>query len=244
VKEDDLLTVGQFARLVGVTTHTLRHYDAVQLLIPADVDAETGYRRYSRDQLRTARLIAELRWLDLPIRQVREVVEDPDADAARDILNRHAERLVRERTHLERQIAQCRADVQKGIVMPTINEAVIPAQIKIAVDDRTRARRFYDEAFGLEESVIRHTDDADFPGYQFGEPGRPGFFLLILVDRDAFDAPGRSTFGLGVGDLDATHSRALRAGAEEVVAVHDSQGMPRNSAVTDPDGNWIWLFQN
>jgi hypothetical protein len=37
--------------------------------------------------------------------------------------------------------------------------------------------------------------------------------------------------------LDARHSRALAAGATEVVAPHDRQGMPRNSAVRDLSGN-------
>ncbi len=41
-------------------------------------------------------------------------------------------------------------------------------QIKIGVQDLAKARSFYQAAFSLEESLIRHTDDADFAGYQFG----------------------------------------------------------------------------
>ncbi|MET8757598.1 VOC family protein [Lentzea sp. NPDC004782] len=55
--------------------------------------------------------------------------------------------------------------------------------------------------------------------------------------------PGPTTFGLLVDDLDARHSRALAAGATEVVAPRDRQGMPRSAAVRDPDGNRIWLYQ-
>ena len=46
-----------------------------------------------------------------------------------------------------------------------------------------------------------------------------------------------------VDDLDASHATALAAGAIEVIKPQDSQGMPRNSAVKDPSGNWIWIYQ-
>ena len=127
--------------------------------------------------------------------------------------------------------------------MPTVSTTVAPVQIKVGVADLTQARRFYEQAFCLQESVIRRTDDADFTGYQFGTFGQPGFFLMVLLGPESFDQPGRSTFGFTVPDVDQTHQRALDAGAAQAVALNTPQGMPRNSAVTDPDGNWIWLYQ-
>lgn len=87
------------------------------------------------------------------------------------------------------------------------------------------------------------TSDADFAGYQFGTYGQPGFFLPVLADTSSYDHPTRSTFGLTVTDLDDTHRRALQGGGVEAVPVSTPPGMPRNSAITDPDGNWIWLYQ-
>jgi len=63
------------------------------------------------------------------------------------------------------------------------------------------------------------------------------FFLIHLLDETAIDRPGPTTFGLLVDDLDAVHSKALTAGATEVVKPQEAQGMPRNSAVKDPSGN-------
>lgn len=40
----------------------------------------------------------------------------------------------------------------------------------------------------MNEQVIRHTDGADFPGYQFGSYAQADFFLLNLVDTNDFDA--------------------------------------------------------
>jgi DNA-binding transcriptional MerR regulator len=46
VDDDELMTIGRFARLTGLPIDTLRHYDEVGLLLPASVDASSGYRRH------------------------------------------------------------------------------------------------------------------------------------------------------------------------------------------------------
>jgi DNA-binding transcriptional MerR regulator len=58
VGDAELMTIGRFARLTGLSIHALRHYDDVSLLIPAHTDPQTGYRRYERDQIRLAHLIS------------------------------------------------------------------------------------------------------------------------------------------------------------------------------------------
>src|SRR5438046_4213114 len=76
------LTIGQAARLAGVTAKTLRHYDRIGLLPPATVDRATGYRRYEPVQVEQARLIRRLRALELPLDEVRRLLDlagDPDA---------------------------------------------------------------------------------------------------------------------------------------------------------------------
>lgn len=171
------------------------------------------------------------------------LIADPDSDIARGVLAAHAARLTRDRDYLDQQISQLNGYAGERIPVPTIATTTVPVQIKIGVRDKARARTFYDTAFDLAESVIRHTDDADFTGYQFGTYGQPGFVLLVLADTTSYDHPARSTFGFAVTDLDATHRRALQAGGTEAVPVSTPEGMPRNSAVTDPDGNWIWLYQ-
>jgi DNA-binding transcriptional MerR regulator len=82
----DRLSIGQIARLSGLTTKALRHYDRVGVLRPAEVDEETGYRFYSRDQVEQARQIRILRELELPLDEIRRILADPDSqDAARRI---------------------------------------------------------------------------------------------------------------------------------------------------------------
>jgi DNA-binding transcriptional MerR regulator len=68
------LSIGVFARRSRLSTKALRLYDRLGVLTPAHVDQVSGYRRYRESQLATARLVAMLRRLDMPLSQVAEVV--------------------------------------------------------------------------------------------------------------------------------------------------------------------------
>lgn len=238
---DDLMTIGRFARISGLTVHTLRHYDEVAILSPAVIDPQTGYRRYRRDQVRHARLIQALRGIDLPLEEIREALGDATGEAVQRMLRRHRERLARSHKVVEAQIRDLDYYLEKGLSM-TPASGCRPVQLKIAVDDIDEAITFYQQAFGFHYDVTRRTDDQDYSSFLFSKYGESDFFLIHLIE-DAVDRPGPTTFGLLVEDLDTSHQRALDAGATEVVTPHDAQGMPRNSAVKDPSNNWVWLYQ-
>lgn len=72
------MTIGEFSRLTHLTVKTLRHYHDQGLLVPYAVDEVSGYRRYAIDQVPGALLIGRLRSLDLPLADVRRVLESSD----------------------------------------------------------------------------------------------------------------------------------------------------------------------
>lgn len=74
---DQRLTIGQFAHRSLLSPKALRLYDRQGLLVPAEVDPVTGYRRYRESQLADARLIARLRKLDMPLAEVAKVLAAP-----------------------------------------------------------------------------------------------------------------------------------------------------------------------
>jgi DNA-binding transcriptional MerR regulator len=238
----ELMTIGSFARISGLSIHTLRHYDDVGLLEPAEVDPDNGYRRYRRDQVREARIIQALRWVDLPVEEIRVALADPTPDGLRRVLGPHRDRMERTKSLVASQVADIDYYLEKGLSM-TPATATRPVQLKIAVEDMDEAIGFYQRAFGFHYDVTRRTDDADYSSFMFGKYGENDFFLIHLLDHTAIDRPGPSTIGLLVDDLDVTHVRALAAGGTEITKPHDAQGMPRNSAIKDPSGNWIWLYQ-
>lgn len=239
---DQLLTIGQFARISGLTSHTLRHYDDVGLLTPADVDAQSGYRRYRRDQVRDARVIQALRRIDLPIEEIKQALDDPEGPALQTILRTHRDRLRLQQNRVSDQITQVDRFIERGLTMSTTTNAR-PVQLKLAVDDVDAAVTFYQQAFGFHYDVTRRTGDEELSGFVFGNYGDPDFFLVHLHCPDDYDRVGPSNFGLLVEDVDVALARALDAGAVQVVPVQSPEGMPRCCAVKDPSSNWIWLYQ-
>ncbi len=62
-----LVGIGEFARRSRLSPKALRLYDELGLLVPAEVDAETGYRWYADTQLEQARVVAMLRRIRVPL---------------------------------------------------------------------------------------------------------------------------------------------------------------------------------
>jgi DNA-binding transcriptional MerR regulator len=89
----DLLVIGRFARLAGLSVGALRHYDDLDLLRPAWVDPDTGYRSYRRDQLETARTIVRLRDLEVPLDGIRAYLGTDDPAERRRLLTEHRKRI-------------------------------------------------------------------------------------------------------------------------------------------------------
>lgn len=74
------MAIGEFSAMCGLSVKVLRTYSAEGLLVPAAVDAWSGYRYYARNQLPRARLIAQLRQAQVTLREIGEFLQDPDED--------------------------------------------------------------------------------------------------------------------------------------------------------------------
>jgi DNA-binding transcriptional MerR regulator len=81
----ELVSIGDFARVSGLSPRALRLYDELGLLIPARVDPDTGYRWYDAGQTGRARLIMALRHLGVPLPRVAAVLDCAPAEASEQI---------------------------------------------------------------------------------------------------------------------------------------------------------------
>jgi DNA-binding transcriptional MerR regulator len=77
------MTIGEFGRRAGLSIKALRLYDVSGLLPPAEVDADSNYRRYTPDQLDRAGRISLLRRLGMPLAVITELVDLPAAEAVK-----------------------------------------------------------------------------------------------------------------------------------------------------------------
>ncbi len=70
-------TIKEIADLAGVTTRTLRYYDEIGLLSPADT-GENGYRYYDQSSLLRLQQILFFRELDVPLKDIQLIMTRPD----------------------------------------------------------------------------------------------------------------------------------------------------------------------
>jgi DNA-binding transcriptional MerR regulator len=70
------LSIGEMAKLRGVTVDTLRHYDKIGLLKPFHIDPETGYRYYSISQYEVLGTIKELKSIGFSLEEIKQFLTD------------------------------------------------------------------------------------------------------------------------------------------------------------------------
>jgi DNA-binding transcriptional MerR regulator len=120
----ELLSIGRFSRVSGLSVKALRHYDEIGLLRPEAVDSGTGYRFYGAPQLRTAEAVRRLRRLELPLEDVRRLLAARDPQAVREILVSHQRRLAARDAELKAALRRLQALIDgKETVMDTRSEA-------------------------------------------------------------------------------------------------------------------------
>ena len=70
------LKIGAFSRLMQVTVKTLRHYEQMGLLIPSEVDAWTGYRYYTIEQMQRLNAIRGLKDMGFSLEEIKDLYDD------------------------------------------------------------------------------------------------------------------------------------------------------------------------
>ena len=70
-----MLSIGELSKVTGLTVKTIRLYHEKGLLPPSAVNDQTGYRHYDARATERARIIKELRALDLSLAQIAEILE-------------------------------------------------------------------------------------------------------------------------------------------------------------------------
>lgn len=114
---DTTWPINEVCRLTGLTSRTLRHYDAIGLLSPARTEPG-GRRRYDYPGLLRLQQILLLRELGLGLDAIRAALQD---DGTLAVLRRHAAELNRERERLAvlaRTVTETIDRIEKGRAMP------------------------------------------------------------------------------------------------------------------------------
>ena len=98
--------IQEFARLAGVTVKALHHYDRLGLLTPGRT--ASGYRVYQEPDLQTLEHIVALKFLGMPLKDIRTVLQRPSLNW-RDTLRMQRQALQDRQELLRRAISAIRA---------------------------------------------------------------------------------------------------------------------------------------
>ena len=120
-------SIGETAKLVGVSVKTLRYYDNVGLLKPAKI-SESGYRYYTSDEISTLYQILFYRELEFSIEQIKVILSSPDNDKL-ECLKKHQKLLLMKKAHIEQLIETINQTIKGEKTMNkksniTINEII------------------------------------------------------------------------------------------------------------------------
>jgi DNA polymerase III subunit beta len=145
--------IGEVARASGLSVSALRFYDGAGVLVPAEVDAVTGYRRYADEQVRVARLIAGLRRVGMPVAEIAEAAREIDDPAAvRRRLDAHRRRLEDGLADAKRELLRVHAllDLEEKLM----TRVSLPAAALAATIDAVRFAAGADPALPMLQCVL------------------------------------------------------------------------------------------
>ncbi|WP_432139655.1 MULTISPECIES: MerR family transcriptional regulator [unclassified Streptomyces] len=154
---DELMPIGAFARLSGLTSSALRFYADSGLLPPAEVDPVSGYRYYSADQVARANTLRRLRELAMPLVAV-EAALGSGADEVSRLLDEHVAKVVEDAAVVLRKAAVIKstlgdapglpiaavkgpvlADAAEQVLTATAHEPGMPALAGLRIEANSEA---------------------------------------------------------------------------------------------------------
>jgi DNA-binding transcriptional MerR regulator len=132
------LAIGDFARATHLSVKTLRHYHRLELLVPAEVDPGSSYRRYSTEQIPTAQVIRRFRDLDMPLEQIGDVLHATDVDSRNELIAAHLARLEQGLLQTQESVASLRGLLQGPSPTLPIEHRSDPALETAAITETVR----------------------------------------------------------------------------------------------------------
>lgn len=215
-----MLTIGEFAFHGQVSARMLRHYDALGLLVPARIDARSGYRHYDAGQLSRLNRLISLKDLGFPLEEIGPIL---DADLTVDGLRRLYDA---RRRQIQERIA---ADSQRLV---DIDRRLRTIEKEHTMSDLTFTEQPL-EAVELQQRTASVTDQSQVGptiGPMFGDlvrdcaavgidPDRPTIAWYVMSENDLQFGAGMPVQP-GDADVPGTQRHTLPAAARAIVTTH------------------------
>ena len=248
----NLLPIGRFSDVCRLSIPALRHYDELGLLPLAAVDPDTGYRYYSMAQAEDAERIRTLRFLEVPLAEIRTILAS-DPATTRTLLEAHRRRLLqaadRQRyaialldsmlreepameyeIHLRETQPQAAASIRACAPWAELSSFVPGALMEIAGVAGEQGVRFAGPAYTAYYNADSTETEVDLEvGIPVDEPIEPAGRVVYTIIPGGLVA---TTVHAGRYEDVARAYRALGEWVQE--HGHETSGPPREVYLTDP----------
>ena len=102
-----LIQIGAVAERIGLSLRTIRHYEEVGVVVPAE-RSPGGFRLYSEDNVAELRLVKQMKPLEFSLEQTRELLETVRALRTDDGADRARTAALQERLAMYRSVVDAR----------------------------------------------------------------------------------------------------------------------------------------
>lgn len=236
----DLLSIGSFANVSRLSIKALRLYDELGILKPIQIDPQSGYRYYGIDQLPEARMIRNMRDMDMPLATIRRVL------AVLPVSQAQAEMLVHQHLELrERQLEQIKELARQftQLLKPEANTMSLEVEVREIPPQQIISITRHHTVDGLSEQIQKDCSALfALAGAQGLSPIDAPFGIYHNAINEQEDGPIETCIPLsaeakGRGDIVA---RQLDGGKAACVTIRGGQcHYPELLAAYDAAADWI-----
>ena len=236
----ELLSIGTFAELARLSIKALRLYDQLDILKPRQVDPQTAYRYYEPDQLSSARMIRNMRDMDMPLATIRRVlVVLPVSQAQAELLLRQY--LEMRENQLEQIRLLARQFTQK--LKPEANKMNLEVEVKDIPTQQIVSITRHHKLDGLSEQIRKDCEALFALAEERGvAPTNAPFGIYHSTINEQEDGPIETCVPVnaraeGKGDIEAKQLEGGKAAC--VVITGDQCHYPELLAAYDAAADWI-----
>ena len=236
----DLLSIGTFANMTRLSIKALRLYDQLGILQPRHVDPQSGYRHYGVDQLPSARMIRNMRDMDMPLATIRRVL------AVLPVSQAQAELLVHQFLEMrERQLKQIQVQARQFIqqLKPEANKMSLEVEVKEIPTQQIISITRHHKLEGLSEQIRRDCEALFALAEERGvAPTDAPFGIYHSTINEQEDGPIETCVPVngkvaGKGDIEAKQLEGGKAAC--VVITGDQCHYPELLGAYDAAVDWI-----
>ena len=205
------LTIGQMAKLNGISEQTLRLYDREQLLTPMVTDPRTGYRYYHIIQSARLDMIQNMKAYGMTLRQISSFFNEGNADSIKEFLlhqQYHIDCQIDELIKRKRSIARTLDNFRQYEALPKDGQMFLQYIPERWIYRYTSEKDFFDQDYAGYEYMLRelkmHLDNNELSMTYFCNVGsivrqediKDGRFtshdVFMFVDSDDESIPVQS----------------------------------------------------